>query len=458
MILSKEVEINLNSANIKHYEDIGYAIPRELNKNKKLKVITNSKILVKVSDLTKGSNVTINLQCDYCDTPYESKYYNYCKSNINGIIHKDACFSCGHIKEKESNMLIYGVENALQRPEVRKKFNETCIERYGSENFGGTDEWKEKVKKTNLDRYGSEYAQSNNEIKEKIRNAQNFDIEFIRKEFGKRDYKLLSYFYINNTQDLDFICNKHSEYGVQTTTYANLNSSNHVCKICENERKSELYSHDYNFVKSIFEDNKLILISKKYTNENQELEFTCNRHLEYGVQTTPFGLLLHRGNGCRYCGIERRSGINHFNWKGGISPLQNYLRDKINDWKINSIKQCNYKCILTGDRFDAIHHLYSFSNILEETLDILSIGLKNVISEYTLEELSIIESKLKELHYKYGLGVCLRKDVHDLFHSKELYGKGNNTPEQFEEFTKRYNNGELHLYLHQNNYRKLQIL
>ena len=90
MLLSKEVEINLNSSNIKHYENIGYTIPRELNKNKKLKVIPNSKILVKVSDLTKGSHATINLQCDYCDTPYESKYFTYYKININGIIHKDA--------------------------------------------------------------------------------------------------------------------------------------------------------------------------------------------------------------------------------------------------------------------------------------------------------------------------------------------------------------------------------
>jgi len=51
-----------------------------------------------------------------------------------------------------------------------------------------------------------------------------------------------------------------------------------------------------------------------------------------------------------------------------------------------------------------------------------------------------VKDKCLKLHYKYGLGVCIRKDIHELFHN--LYGRGNNTPEQFKEFTQRYQNGE----------------
>ncbi|PZT57538.1 hypothetical protein DN757_02415 [Paenibacillus silvae] len=41
-----------------------------------------------------------------------------------------------------------------------------------------------------------------------------------------------------------------------------------------------------------------------------------------------------------------------------------------------------------------------------------------------------------EKHYKYGLGVPLRRDLHIDFHVQ--YGYGNNTYEQFLEFTQDY--------------------
>lgn len=39
---------------------------------------------------------------------------------------------------------------------------------------------------------------------------------------------------------------------------------------------------------------------------------------------------------------------------------------------------------------------------------------------------------------KYPLGVCIRKDIHDLFH--QLYGSGGNTEEQWESFIAKYSN------------------
>jgi len=88
--------------------------------------------------------------------------------------------------------------------------------------------------------------------------------------------------------------------------------------------------------------------------------------------------------------------------------------------------------VITNKKFDVIHHLYNFNSILKETLKILDIPIHKNIKKYTIKELTLISRTCEQIHYKYGLGVCLSKEVHKEFHS--LYGTKNNTKEQFEEF------------------------
>jgi hypothetical protein len=52
----------------------------------------------------------------------------------------------------------------------------------------------------------------------------------------------------------------------------------------------------------------------------------------------------------------------------------------------------------------------------------------------------LLENKCLEIHFRYGLGVCLTKIYHDLFH--DLYSVTFFTPEDFEEFKQRYYDGE----------------
>jgi len=100
------------------------------------------------------------------------------------------------------------------------------------------------------------------------------------------------------------------------------------------------------------------------------------------------------------------------------------------------MKFCNYKCVITDkNNHDLdIHHIFSFSNIIKETLLLLNLPLYSEISYYNNFELKLLENKCLELHYKHGLGACLSKKLHIEFHS--LYGKKNFTPENFYEFYK----------------------
>ena len=147
-------------------------------------------------------------------------------------------------------------------------------------------------------------------------------------------------------------------------------------------------------------------------------------------------------NECQYkWRSENIKGKSHPNWKGGITLISDHLRKYIKPWKINSMEYCNYKSIISGKRFNHIHHVNkNFSEILELTFKISNIEIKETIVEYTSEELEKLEKICLMLHYFFGPGVCLTEEEHKLFHS--LYGKHDNTKEQFKEFEERFQNGE----------------
>lgn len=131
--------------------------------------------------------------------------------------------------------------------------------------------------------------------------------------------------------------------------------------------------------------------------------------------------------------------------QGVYNTISEYLRKRIFQWKKDSLKSCNYKCVLTGKRANVVHHLYSFINIVKEIFESLDIDIKDDLSNYSEKELKAIEIKCLELHYKHGLGIGLCKELHDLFHME--YGYGYNTPQQFNEFKQRLFSGDFDDYL-----------
>ena len=110
-----------------------------------------------------------------------------------------------------------------------------------------------------------------------------------------------------------------------------------------------------------------------------------------------------------------------------------YIRRHNTQWKKNSMIKCGFKCIVTGERFDEIHHLVSLNTILKDVYANLNIDCEtfdiNKIDEQDREK--FIQYVYEE-QSKYPLGICLRKDIHCQFHNQ--YGYGDNTIEQFEEF------------------------
>lgn len=133
-------------------------------------------------------------------------------------------------------------------------------------------------------------------------------------------------------------------------------------------------------------------------------------------------------------------GLLRLKEKSSYNDLSEYVRRNNLDWKKASIKSCNYKCLLTGERFQAIHHIYGLNLIINETLEDLNIDVRESMDNYTKEELRNILEVFRIKQNNYPLGICLRDDVHKLFHN--IYGYGNNTVEQWDEFTNDFKNNK----------------
>lgn len=78
-LVTKEVEVGLNSRNMKHYEDLGYKIPKKRDKQGRLKTPRGTIIKINVNDLTKGSHVSVDVKCDGCEEDLNVTWKDYLK-------------------------------------------------------------------------------------------------------------------------------------------------------------------------------------------------------------------------------------------------------------------------------------------------------------------------------------------------------------------------------------------
>ena len=130
--------------------------------------------------------------------------------------------------------------------------------------------------------------------------------DFIKIEFEKEGYTLLSTEYKNANTKLDYICpNGHHH----STSWLNFQQK-HFCPFCYGNTKLT-----YEYVKQEFEKAGYTLLSKEYINNRQKLEYTCDKGHIHKISWKDF---LH-GYGCLTCYTERRVGESNPLWKGGVT-------------------------------------------------------------------------------------------------------------------------------------------
>ena len=221
--------------------------------------------------------------------------------------------------------------------------------------------------------------------------SKKFTYEFVKSEFEKEGYTLLSTEYKDNRTKLYYICpighrwsitygsfasgrrcnfcaidykaNKRKltyesvkkqfekrGYTLLSQTYKNSHTKlkymcdnkhirliaynsfqqGHGCSICATKLNSERQRFSYDYIKSIFNKENYTLLSENYINANQKLDFICPNNHKGSITYGDF----KSGYRCRWCYLEKNSGKNHYYWKGGVTelnlPVYNTYAHRIN--------------------------------------------------------------------------------------------------------------------------------
>ena len=177
--------------------------------------------------------------------------------------------------------------------------------------------------------------------------------------------------------------------------------------------------------------NNIEILDSIYENCNSKLNCRCTIHNYKFLKS--WDKLKQSKKPCKICETESKSGKNNNMWKGGLTNLNDYLRDSVRQWWIDSANSNDFKCCITNKKGNIeVHHLnYGFSEITNKALKKLNLKVKSV-GEYSEQDILNIKNLVLKLHYEYGLGIPLNRYLHKSFHV--MYGCGYNNKYQFSEF------------------------
>jgi hypothetical protein len=222
-------------------------------------------------------------------------------------------------------------------------------------------------------------------------NNKRLDISFIRNQFLKEGYILISTTYQNTLQKLEYICPKEHK---NSMSYANWYSG-YRCPHCSgNARK------DINEIKNIMELEGYKLLTNTYFNCYQKLELVCPNNHKLKLRWNDF----QQGHRCKKCFFESRLRYNFYD------IFEYYKYRKIVDRISNKIYKI-YKYIINPlnlPRGRYQYHLDHIYTVLDGFLNGISpevianpFNLQMLIEHDNLSKLGTSEITLDELYLGY---------------------------------------------------------
>lgn len=126
-IKEETIWVTINGGNVNQIESKGYFIPRVKTKWGKTTTPPNTKIEIKVCDLSDMSNAIVTKICDICGCEVPNQKYAKIIVNRRNVNSLDVCKNCSYIKRNETRKNKFPVEKSLEYryPEIAKEWHPT---------------------------------------------------------------------------------------------------------------------------------------------------------------------------------------------------------------------------------------------------------------------------------------------------------------------------------------------
>lgn len=156
-------------------------------------------------------------------------------------------------------------------------------------------------------------------------------IEFIKSEFEKEEYVFLTAKYIGCGQKLKYMCLNGHHHSI---TWGHWQQGRR-CPYCSHKKRKTI-----RFIKEEFKKEGYTLLTKKYKNAFQKLDYICPVGHKHSITWNDW----QRGSRCPTCKAINMSGVSNWNWKGGISK-EPYCFEFTNGLKEFVKQRDGYKCM-----------------------------------------------------------------------------------------------------------------
>ena len=250
------------------------------------------------------------------------------------------------IRDKSKSTCIekYGSENPMQNDSIKKRLNESIMNKYGVDNISKLDYIKDKKAKTQLENYGYEYNSQRPEIKKRISDNMR-DINLSLKD--KRNINLSQYWltklekvginflYRKNGSILVIRCSEGHDYEIKNG-YLNdrMKWNNNICTICNPILKIQkiVFDNDSFLQRAIHIHQHEYEYLSEYKKSNQKIDILCKKCLNIFKQSPSSHL---NGSRCPYC--YGSISIKESKWLDSMNIPNNHRQTiiKIDDRKYN---------------------------------------------------------------------------------------------------------------------------